>query len=69
MKKFIAIAVVGVFGVLALGSCKKDYKCECKIEGMTYTYDLKDVKKKDAKDACNSVGNAWILQGGTCDFK
>lgn len=69
MKKFIAIAVVGMFGVLSLGSCKKDYTCECKMGTMTYKYELKDVKKKDAKASCNQAGNAWILQGGTCDFK
>lgn len=70
---FAAFAMAAGFA-----SCKKDYSCECSgdfdSDGTVeadekYTYELKDVKKKDAKDACNQAGNIWILAGGTCDLK
>jgi hypothetical protein len=73
MKKITFLAIVAV--AATLGSCKKDYSCECTVPAsgstpaQTYTYELKDVKKKDAKDACNSAGNVWILVGGTCAIK
>lgn len=65
MKKVLAIAVLGVF---VLASCKKDYTCTCTADGETYKYELKDVKKKDAKDACDAAGSLWILAGGTCSI-
>lgn len=65
MKKVFFAAVA----VLALASCKKDYTCECTYSGASYKYDLKNVKKSDAKKACDAAGNQWILLGGTCDFK
>lgn len=67
MKKVFGIAAL--LSVFALGSCKKDYTCTCTVSGATYTYQLNDVKKSDAKDACNTVGAAWITAGGTCDFE
>jgi len=66
MKKVILIAAVGM---MALVSCKKDYTCECNVDGEKYSYDMKDVKKSDAKDACDALGSAWIIAGGTCDFE
>jgi hypothetical protein len=63
MKKVLAIAALGVF---ALTSCKKDYKCVCTFDGESITYDLGKIKKKDAKDACASVGAIWIAFGATC---
>lgn len=65
MKKVFFAAVA----VLALASCKKDYSCECTYDSNKYTYELKDVKKSDAKDACNAAGNQWVLLGGSCDLK
>jgi hypothetical protein len=73
MKKITLLAIVVI--AASLGSCKKDYTCECTIPASgstpasTYNYELKNVKKKDAKDACNSAGNVWILAGGTCAIK
>ncbi len=73
MKKITLLAVA--FVAISLASCKKDYKCECTIPAssgqaaQTYTYDLKKIKKKDAKASCNSAGNTWILVGGTCAVK
>lgn len=66
MKKVLAIAVLGVFG---LASCKKDYTCTCTYDGETYTYQMNDVKKNDAKDACDQLGASWISAGGSCDFE
>ena len=70
MKKVLLVAAVACF---TLVSCKKDYTCTCTVTSngttQTYTYPLKDVKKKDAKSACNNAGAAWITIGGTCDFK
>lgn len=65
MKKVLFAAVA----VLALASCKKDYSCECEYNGAKYTYQLKDVKKKDASSACDAAGNQWVLLGGKCDLK
>ena len=70
MKKVLLIAAVAG---LSMVSCKKDYTCTCTVtdngQTTTYTYQLKDVKKKDAKASCNNAGAAWISIGGTCDFK
>ena len=56
MKKFIAIAFVGMFGVLTMGSCKKDYTCECTVTvpGFATTTNSNTLtgKKKDVKEAC-----------------
>lgn len=56
MKKFIAIAFVGMFGILTMGSCKKDYTCECSVTvpGFATTTSSSKVNatKKDAKEAC-----------------
>ncbi len=68
MKKIIAIAFVGMFGVLTLGSCKKDYVCECTTSGSTTPtkIDIKDSKKKDAKEACDKLNYAGIT---SCSLK
>jgi hypothetical protein len=70
MKKILLVAAIAG---LSMVSCKKDYTCTCTATiggtAQTYTYPLNDVKKKDAKDLCNTAGNQWILAGGSCDFK
>ncbi|WP_070137931.1 hypothetical protein [Crocinitomix algicola] len=68
MKK-VFFAAAFIAGTALMTSCKKDYTCECTADGATYTYELKDVKKGDADDACDSAGNVWILAGGTCELK
>ena len=70
MKKFIAIAVVGMFGVLSLGSCKKDYTCECTQTGSTVVnkIEIKDQKKKDAEKSCEAV-NSTSYGIWTCKLK
>lgn len=56
MKKVLFLSLV--FGGLALTSCKKDYTCECTYEVLgvksNASVEFKDVKKKEAEDACNS---------------
>ena len=60
MKKIIALTFIGMFGVLTLGSCVKDYRCECVIEdhedypSVVNTPISGNLTKKDAKKACKS---------------
>ena len=73
MKKILLLSAVACMAMTTT-SCKKDYTCTCTYTptggtAQTYTYELKDVKKKDAKEACNNVGATWITVGGSCDFK
>ncbi|MES2762169.1 MAG: hypothetical protein V4677_08180, partial [Bacteroidota bacterium] len=63
--------------VIFFASCKKDYTCVCTVPsnsssayaGMSYTYDLGKIKKKDAKNSCEAAGSQWITLGGTCEEK
>ncbi len=62
MKKVLGVAAIAVLGVVALASCKKDYKCT--IDGETYM-------------ECNGCGkaqktafnNSCALSGGTVSTK
>jgi len=69
MKKVLGIVAIALFA-FSFASCKKDYKCDCTADfgfgTETLTYDLKDVKKKDAKAACDAAGTLYILAGGSC---
>jgi hypothetical protein len=65
MKKIIAIAFIGMFGVLTLGSCKKDYTCDCTITTIpgfpaSNTSTTINGKKKEVKDACEKNNNANV---------
>jgi hypothetical protein len=57
MKKFAFFFGVAFIASIALSSCKKDYTCECKYDllgqQMTYSFEIKDAKKKDAEAACD----------------
>ncbi len=67
MKKFILVAAVATFA-MGLGSCKKDYTCECSYTsgGQTYTSSSTiKATKADAKAACTASG----LAGYTCTIK
>ena len=70
MKKIIAIAFVGMFGVMTLGSCKKDYTCECTttISGFDpiKTSSTVNASKKDAKTACEKNNGT---NGVSCKIK
>ncbi len=60
------------FAALTMTSCKKDYTCECKLtmfgETSTSTTLYKNVKKKDAESACNSL-NTQASAFGSCALK
>ncbi|PIE86818.1 MAG: hypothetical protein CSA03_03510 [Bacteroidetes bacterium] len=64
MKKALFIGVFGMFGIMALASCKKDYICNCTVNGNEATLQIKDAKKKDAQDACDDA-EATYAQAGT----
>lgn len=64
MKK---VFVVASLSLLALTACKKDFTCTCSKSGTgPTTFDVDNVKKSDAQDACNKVGAAYVSQGYTC---
>lgn len=72
MKKFIAIAVVGMFGVLSLGSCKKDYTCECTTgeeTAIVTTSKIENKTLKDAKTACENGSGTFAGITRTCKIK
>ncbi len=52
MKK---VLVLGLFGAMALASCKKDWTCKCtnSISG-TSSSTIADMTKKDAKAECDN---------------
>ncbi len=65
MKKLIIIFVLGLM-VTVFTSCKskKDYTCECVVAGQTMSFEIKDVTKKGAQDACPANGVT-----GSCKLK
>lgn len=72
MKK--GMLLVGAVVAITFASCKKDYSCVCTFKdgagtSATYTYEMGKVKKKDAKDACNTLGSLYIIGGGSCEAK
>lgn len=66
MKKIAPIVAIALGAMFT--SCKKDYTCTCTMDNVNYPITLKDVKKKDAKDACNAAGSIYILGGGSCSL-
>jgi hypothetical protein len=69
MKKILF--VVAISG-LALASCKKDYVCECKMEGVVsgeISETLTKMKKKEAEDKCKSYNEKTDDQTTTCTLK
>ncbi|NVK66992.1 MAG: hypothetical protein HWE22_20535 [Flavobacteriales bacterium] len=64
MKKIMLIGSLGVFGVLALASCKKDYTCDCDENGVDFS--IPDSKKKDAEKSCEQAATTW---GANCSLK
>ncbi len=50
-------------------SCKKEYTCECTVNGVvTSTSTIKDTKKK-ATDACEAKSNTTLGIETTCKIK
>ena len=69
MKKALLIGSLGMFGVIALASCKKDYTCECTssvggITAGTSSVTITDTKKK-AEDQCVTSGASATVGGVT----
>jgi len=58
MKSKVTLAI-GLFGMLALTSCKKDWECDCTItagaETATTQTELKDASKSDAEEWCDGL--------------
>jgi len=69
MKKVLSILAVSAF-VFTLSSCKKDYTCECSGEGgWDFSGEMKDVKKKDAEEVCDSWNATYSMFGASCELK
>lgn len=69
MKKIAPIAAIALFAV-AFTSCKKDYTCTCKNSaGVASTpVEYKNVKKSDAKKACDALSTIAAINGGSCSL-
>jgi hypothetical protein len=73
MKKLFPIVMIAAMGVLSFASCKKDYKCTCKIHesvaGFTFdttiTSDLGKQKKSDAQKSCDNASSTYNSTYGT----
>jgi len=70
MKKLLTILALSIF-VLAFTSCKKDFTCECTVDGDTQNVEYKSVKKSDAKKSCEEVETTWKGLGAeaSCNLK
>lgn len=54
---------VAAIATLGLASCKKDYTCECVVDGKTVstTEGYKSMKKKDAEAKCEGKVSAGLV--------
>jgi len=75
MKKITPFVIVALFGALTFTSCKKDYKCTCKIPSgsstgtdTSYNFDLGKSKKSDAQSKCNTYNATAAIVGGSCSI-
>lgn len=73
MKKLLSVAVVAV-ALISLSSCKKDYTCACTFSGAgagtpNQNIEIKDAKKKDAKESCDNAQTNWAALGASCELK
>jgi len=62
MKKVLGVVAFAVLGVVALSSCKKDYKCSVTSGGITASVDYNDLDKAQADAAetnCKNAGGTW----------
>ncbi|MBA3901360.1 MAG: hypothetical protein H0X62_14325 [Bacteroidetes bacterium] len=55
----LALAAL-LFVAVTFTSCKGDYTCDCGAGGST---DMKDWKKKDAKESCDAASNMLVAFG------
>lgn len=73
MKKLLSIAAITV-ALVSLSSCKKDYTCACTFSGAgagtpAQNIEIKDAKKKDAKETCDQAQTTWAAIGASCELK
>lgn len=65
MKKGLSILAAAAF-VFSLSSCKKDYVCECTVNGVVdNSLSIPKAKKSDAEAACQ----AYQIAGEVCTLK
>ena len=64
MKKFMLLAAVGLFAG-TFTSCKKDYTCECRLNGET-AVDNSLFIPKSKKDDAEAVCKAYAFDDETC---
>jgi len=64
MKKSILFSAA--FGLLALSSCRKDYTCDCTLDGYTQYLPIPDSKEKDVESMCDVWKAEYALDGGSC---
>ncbi len=70
MKKLSFLLGVLFVASLSLTSCKKDWNCDCTVDGETETIaTYTDVNKGDAKDACEVWNGLAKAVGGSCEIK
>lgn len=59
---FVAAAVA----MISLSSCKKDYECNCTVDGMTIpTISINDAKKDDAQTTCDQAETTYASGGAS----
>ncbi len=69
MKKLTPLVLAAAFGALTFTSCKKDYTCDCKVNGESVIkYDIKNAKKKDAEAACEGYSITTAVGSYSCSL-
>jgi len=58
MKKLMTI-MAAVLLVTSFASCKKDYTCECSVDGSNIVIPLNGYKKKDATSSCDAAETTY----------
>jgi hypothetical protein len=68
MKKVLLIAFVAG---LAMASCKKDYTCNCTVDGNAMPAGKITAKKKDAQASCDQIQATYKIgdPAATCTLK
>jgi hypothetical protein len=74
MNKTFSTIMLGLFAILLISSCKKDWTCSCsytityKVSGFDTTINanasntLMNTKKKDAESSCDDADAQWKQQ-------
>jgi len=59
MKNLTPFVMLAAFAAMTFASCKKDWTCECSVNGEVYSTSTIKAKKKDAEAACSSSGSTF----------